>query len=175
MILTGGGVLCSCCILFLRNEFFWADVLMACFAAGLIVAAVMDLWEQMVYRFVWWAAGAAASAMWFMRPGAGAPPEGSVGQLVLYILLQQTVFGHFYGRADCHAFSVCALGMAALGMEFKDYLAHMALTFGALAAVQLMLGNVARSGRLKRPVPLIPYIVAAFWLWVDFTVGKWYI
>lgn len=174
-IWTGVAALCTSCILLLRNKYFLTDVLMGGFAAGLIAAAAMDLWEQMIYRFVWWASGAAALAALSIQFCAGETAKGTTGQLVLYIILQQTIFARFYGRADCHAFSVCALGMAALGMEFRDYLVHMALTFGALTAVQLALGNVARNGRLKRPVPLVPYIAAAFWLWVDFTVGKWYI
>lgn len=171
----GVGALCACCVLCLRNKYFWMDMLMACFSAGLITATVMDLWEQMVYRFVWWAAGAAALVILIARLCAAGRVGGAAGELILYIFLQQTVFVRFYGRADCHAFSVCAVAMAAYGLRLVDYLIHMALAFGILAVIQLACGNVTQSGRLKQPVPLVPYITVAFWLWVDFMAGKWYI
>lgn len=95
--------------------------------------------------------------------------------LILYIVIQHTVFGRLYGRADCHAFSICAVGMAVLGMSFEDFVIHMTFAYLGLTVAQFLSSNVAQGGRLKKPVPFVPYIVAAFWLWVDFNARKWYI
>lgn len=177
----------SLCILLIGNSCFLKDLLLGWLAGSLIAAAVMDLWNQMVYRFVWWSAGAAMIVIWFLRSYTERMAGESTGQivfyiigqvfpgLVLYIIVQQAVFGRLYGRADCHAFSICAVGMAVLGMSFEDFVIHMTLAYLGLTVVQFLSGNVAGGGRLKRPVPFIPYIVAAFWLWVDFTARKWYI
>lgn len=159
----------------LRQTCILADVLLGCAAGSLIAASVMDLWERMVYRFVWCLASGALAGVWFLQNCQGKPAGAAGWQLLLYIFVQQAVFGRFYGRADCHAFCVCALGMTVLGMEWEDFTAHMTIAFAGLCAMQFLSGNVTRRGRLKKPVPFIPYIVAAFWLWVDFAIGKWYI
>lgn len=168
-ILAAVCALNSLCILLLGNHCFLSGILLGCFAGSLLTAAVMDLWEQMVYRFVWWIAGTIVIAIWSLRFYRERTGEGLLTQLILYIVLQQVVFAHFYGRADCHAFSVCAAGMAVLGMDFSDYTVHMALTFVGLTAVQLVLGNVTCRGRLRHPVALVPYIVAAFWIYGIFS------
>lgn len=163
-ILASVCALSALCILHIEIYCMETELLLGCFAGSLLAAAVMDLWEQMVYRFVWWIAGGAATVLLYLKFGRGEAAEGIVIQLALYIILQQAVFVHFYGRADCHAFSVCSMGMAALGMDFSDFIVHMTLAFVGLTAVQLASGNVTCGGRLKRPVPLVPYIVTAFWI-----------
>lgn len=162
-ILAAACALNSLCILLPGNHCFLRNVLMGCFAGSLLTAAVMDLWEQMVYRFVWWIAGVIVIFTWIVAFYEERAGEGLLMQLILYIVLQQVVFAYFYGRADCHAFSVCAAGMAVQGMDFSDFVIHMAMTFIGLTVVQLALGNVTRKGRLRHPVPLVPYIATAFW------------
>lgn len=163
-ILASGCALSALSILYMETYCMVTELLLGCFAGSLLAAAVMDLWEQMVYRFVWWIAGGVAAVLLSMQFGRGEAAEGIAVQLALYIILQQAVFAHFYGRADCHAFSVCAVCMAALGMDFSDFTVHMVLTFAGLTTVALASGNVTCGGRLKRPVPLVPYIVTAFWI-----------
>ncbi|MCM1101958.1 MAG: hypothetical protein NC079_09580 [Clostridium sp.] len=187
------------------------------FAGCLLAASVMDWWEKMVYRFVWWAAGIAAgiSLVLFCCGGwEGMTREigeeiewgigwetvtGTVLLLIGFVLLQHLWFSRFYGRADCHAFCVCAVMLAACGYGYADYLTHMAVVFGSLSVIQFCRGNIARNGQLKKPVALVPYITVGFWvrliaaplcqsyrgflgtflvtepLWLDFMAGKWYI
>lgn len=166
-------ILCGvngCRIAGMRTDFLIIDILRSVFAGCLLAASVMDWWERMVYRFVWWVAGAAAglSFLWeyrdYFREGDLKEVLGVWMPLVGFIALQQLFFSHFYGRADSHAFSVCAVMFAACGGGYVDYLTHMAIAFGGLGVIQLARGNVALNGRLKRPVPLVPYVTAAFWL-----------
>lgn len=145
------------------------------FGGSLLFACIMDLREQMVYRFVWLIAGMAAGMLIIVRASKGDWAVGMLLEFSLYVGLQQLWFSRFYGRADCHAFCVCALAMWAMDMGMKDWLIHMLLTFAGLSVVQFACCNVKRNGKLKKPVPLIPYIALAFVLWVDFKGGKWYI
>lgn len=145
------------------------------FACGLLAACIMDVREQMVYRYMWLISGAGAVCLMVLYVWRHGISVGALLELVVFIVLQQWWFARFYGRADCHAYCVCAIAMTALGMEMVDYVMHMLLTFVGLAIVQLAKKNVTFGGRLKRPVALIPYITVAFGVWVDFRCGKWYI
>ncbi len=145
------------------------------FCSSMVAACVMDLREQMVYRFVWLIAGAAAGLLIVIRSMKTGFEIGMFLALVLFVGLQQLLFPFFYGRADCHAFCVCAALMWSMGLGFKDWVMHMLITFLGLLAVQLLHRNIEYNGKLKKPVPLIPYITVAFLLWVDFKCGKWYI
>ena len=51
-----------------------------------------------------------------------------------------------------------------LGMEAEDYLKHMILAYGMLIVHQIYRDNIAKNGRLKKPVPFLPYIAGAFLL-----------
>lgn len=145
------------------------------FVCGLLAACIMDVREQKVYRYIWLISGAGAVMLMMLRVWRYGISIGALLELVVFIALQQWWFARFYGRADCHAYCVCAIAMTALGMEMIDYVMHMLLTFVGLTVVQLVKKNVTLSGRLKRPVALIPYITVAFGVWVDFRCGKWYI
>lgn len=159
------------CIMLSGAESVWVTGMLVVFAGCLLAASVMDWWEQMVYRFVWWIGGAAGVTLavlmgldrrkWYLA--------------LLFCAMQELLFAKFYGRADCHAFCVCALVILALGGDFADCVIHMFLVFAAMVFVQLIRRNIAGNGNLKRAVPLLPYITVSFWMWVDFGVGKWYI
>lgn len=143
------------------------------FAIGMALATVMDIREQMVYRYVWLICTA---GIFIVYLGAGRAYDWlhmPWGEPVFFVLLQQFLFARFYGRADCHAFSVCSGLLFALGYRIMDYLIHMLLVFAMLLLVQLVKGNVQRNGQLKKPVALIPYITTALLIWVDFKMGKW--
>lgn len=139
------------------------------------VACIMDWREQRVYRFVWLIASAAAVLLIILRGRRVGVAWGSFIDLALFTLMQQLWFSRFYGRADCHAFCVCAAVMLSVGLGPKAWLIHMLLVFSVLSVVQVLRRNVGPRGKLLRPVPLIPYITFAFCLWVDFAGGKWYI
>lgn len=145
------------------------------FGGSMLFACIMDLKEQMVYRFVWLIAGGAAGVLMVLHALDTGFEISRLCDLILFFGIQQLWFCRFYGRADCHAFCVCAAVMASMELGFKNWLLHMLNTFLGLSIVQLVRRNVGQDGKLKNPVPLIPYITVAFWLWVDFKCGKWYI
>lgn len=172
---TGGkGIVCvlcfvsTLCIMHVGMESIWVVVLLGVLGGCLLTASIMDWWEQMVYRFVWWLGGAIGG---LLLVKAGISPQ-TICSIIKFWLLQKLIFARLYGRADCYAFCVSALAMAALGGGFADYVMHMFLVFLGLTAVQMMRGNIARNGNLKKAVPLLPYITIAFWLWVAFGGGR---
>ena len=142
------------------------------FGGSMLAACIMDLREQMVYRFVWLIAGGAAGGLVVLRAIHIGLEVGGLEELILFVCLQQLWFCKFYGRADCHAFCVCAVALLSMGLGIKDWLMHMLSTFLGLLVIQLVRRNLKRNGKLKKPVPLIPYITVAFWVWVDFKCGK---
>lgn len=156
------------------STFLWILGLLL-FASGLLVASIMDIREQMVYRFLWLISGVGALLLLGLRVYADGLQAEWLVELVFFMALQQLWFKRFYGRADCHAYCVCAAAMAAFGLTLTDYVMHMLITFAGLGVVQLLRRNVGSGGRLKKPVALIPYITVAFGVWVDFRGGKWYI
>jgi hypothetical protein len=168
-------ILSACCIVPVAKEVsgdcLVGRLLLGVFAGCLLAAGIMDWWERMVYRYVWWIGGAAAAGMFLVFH----PSMKALLPFGIFVALQYGIFGRFYGRADCHAFCVCALMMTVLRFRFQDYVMHMAIVFAGLTMLQLFRGNVCRNGRLKEPVALVPYIAVGFWLWVDFASVKWYI
>lgn len=128
-------------------------------AACLLAACVMDVETHLIYDYVWWISGAAALLLLVFSGNC----KTVWRDVLCFILLQQLLFGKMYGRADCHAFSVCAIIEGAFAMKMQDYLMHMLIAFCILAAVQLVRGNVGRGGNLKAPIPFLPYIALSFW------------
>ncbi|MCR5754224.1 MAG: hypothetical protein K6G30_05345, partial [Acetatifactor sp.] len=93
--------------------------------------------------------------------------HGTVGinrilQLVIVILLQEFWFCRFYGRADCHAFSYCAILETTFGCGMMGYLMQMSIAFLLLFFVQLCRRNINMHGNLKNPVAFLPYISISF-------------
>lgn len=146
------------------------EALWCVIAACLLSACITDLRTCQVYNITWWISGAAATALLFGERGVLEPR--SLLELGIFILLQLTLFPKMYGRADCYAFSVCAVAEAAAGMSLTGYLFHMLLSFLLLAFVQAFRHNIGRGGNLRHPVPFLPYITLAFWalLWYSVTV-----
>lgn len=82
--------------------------------------------------------------------------------IILFALLQYTLFIRMYGKADGMAFCICALYLAGKGIGLEGYLYHMFLSFLMLTIVQLCRKNVSIKGKLKEPVALYPYITTTF-------------
>ena len=136
------------------------EVLLGLLAGGLLAAAYMDAKSSYVYNYVWWwclpwACLIALSEGWDIRTWIAAAG---------FAALQQLVFGHMYGRADCYAFSVCALAECTGDTGILWPLCHMLLAVILLTVVQLFHGNVTLDGRLRVPQPFIPYITVSFWM-----------
>lgn len=125
---------------------------------GLLSAAYMDLKNCWVYNYVWWWCLPWAGTLGMTANGG----FRGIAAVLVFVMLQQTLFSKMYGRADCHAFSVCALAKCGNGAGMVLFLLHMFLSVLLLTIVQLLRGNVTRSGRLRKPQPFIPYIITAF-------------
>lgn len=134
-------------------------LLLGIIAGCLVFAAVTDLHIGKAYDFTWWV-GAAAGLLLVRARQVCVPVLAVLG----FVLLQELFFSGFYGRADCHAFSLCALTQGAFGLGLRAYLLHMAAAFFLLMAVQGIKGNIGKRGNLKKPVPFLPYIGVAFGL-----------
>ncbi|MCM1191540.1 MAG: hypothetical protein NC123_09265 [Butyrivibrio sp.] len=139
-------------------------------AVCLLFACMTDCRSREVYNVTWWAAGAAAILL--LLEERHRLDIRFCAELAFFIALQLTLFTKMYGRADCYAFSVCAVAEAAAGLSLAGYFIHMLLSFILLAFVQALRHNIGRGGNLRRPVPFLPYITLAFWalLWYSVTV-----
>lgn len=151
-------------LMIMHNEVKLAGVAFVCggsFAGTLCAACISDCVFQQVYHFVWWLAGGAGICLLFLR----LPWQMlDIWGIFLFFLLQQGLFARWYGRADCHAFCVCALVQRTFGLSFAGYLVHMLLAFGILIIVQGFRRNISHRGNLKSPVAFLPYIVFSFYL-----------
>lgn len=128
------------------------------------IAVWMDIRWQEVYDFIWLIMLAAGGIMYFSGNSRMSFSLTVVISLSIYFLFQEIVMTHFYGKADCHAFCACSLVYASFGCELEYYALHMAVSWIMLSVVQLIRKNVTRCGKLRKPVPMIPYITAGFFL-----------
>lgn len=140
----------------LGSDLQYSAVLLSVFAGCLVAACVMDMESCMIYNYVWWVGGIVG--VLFLILGTGE----NLWQLGIFVMLQELFFCGMYGRADCHAFAVCAMVEAAFGMNMQAYLMQMLLAFGVLTVVQGMRRNIGRDGNLKQPVAFLPYIAVSF-------------
>lgn len=147
-----------------------SGVLWCVIAGCLLFACITDCQTCEVYNITWWVAGGASILL--LLSGRNSMEAGYLLELGFFVLLQQKLFSRMYGRADCHAFSVCAVAETAVGLSLTGYLLHMLLSFTLLAFIQGLRHNIDREGNLRRPVPFLPYITLAFWalLWYSVTV-----
>jgi len=139
---------------------------MAVIGGCLLLACVTDLVLCQVYNFTWWPAlTAAAILMWrslsWMSRGRA---EDVLYSVLFFLFLQFVWFCRMYGKADCYAFSVCAITGAARGMKAAGFLIHMLSAYVLLFFVQTACRNLDKRGNLKRPVPFLPYITISFWM-----------
>ena len=146
-------------LIFGRGEFLVRlslSFIMGC----LLLASITDIAICQVYNFVWWISGVAAIVL-FTNRGSEA---SVVWEVLLFGVIQMTLFAQMYGKADCYAFCMCAIAEAGLGFGAAGFLMHMLVSFLLLAAVQAVQKNIGSGGRLKKPVPFLPYITAGFYL-----------
>jgi len=144
--------------IFLVNSMILYVMLFAILAGCLTTACIMDVESCMIYDYVWWL-GMIAGVLLLCIGKCD-----RIMELLIFILLQELFFCRFYGRADCHAFVVCAIVENAMGMGMKGYLIHMLLAFFLLTLIQGMSHNINSKGNLKHPIPFLPYITGSFWV-----------
>ncbi len=167
-ILSGAAAEAACivCLFFCRpvgEKLLWAVI-----GGCLLFACVTDRLLCQVYNFTWWIFLAAVPALFWRRADVlaedGLLSFEALGGLLLFIGLQLLLQAHIYGRADAYAFCSCALAEAAFGLSAAGFLVHMLIAYALLFAVQLCRRNMDRRGNLRKPVPFLPYITAAFWM-----------
>ena len=158
-------------------------ILLSLLAGGLLAAACMDAENCYVYNYVWWwcllwvgilsvvpAGGQHTDGgLWWILDGTDGICIRQAAAVLVFVILQQCLFARMYGKADSHAFSVCALSGCRWGGDMLWFLIHMLSAVTLLAVVQLCKGNVTRGGKLRTPKPFVPYIMITFWaeiLWM---------
>lgn len=131
------------------------------FWATLTLAAFVDYCTTDVYDFIF-CPPLIMGCVYLAEQGAWK----SIINLLVFFGVQYIIFRKLYGGADCLAFSMGAVYMAADNRALmSEFLLLMLFTFMELGIVQLFKGNVNRKGNLKQPVPLIPYIAFALAIW----------
>ena len=151
---------------------FSMAVCLAGFVACLFAASICDIRTHTVPDLIWWFASLDILVLLVVRYGCGeAPPDpdamnaaGRLIEVLFIIFIQERVMSRYYGRADSHAFSCCALYLAVCRSGLEAHILHMSLSLVSLTVIQLFRHNLGRHGRLNHPVPFIPYISATFLL-----------
>ena len=137
------------------------------FTGTLISAVMMDILWQEIYEFVWIISIVCSSVSLFT---SGVLTIEIVLSLAMFFAVQEVVMKYVYGKADCHAFCSCALIMALKGMALEFYAVHMFISWAILVISQLITGNIDGRLKLKKPVPMIPFIAVGFFaLFVHFS------
>lgn len=127
----------------------------------LVTAVIMDIRKQEVYDLVWMVMLTSGLILLMCESAVSIAVLLSLG---FYFFFQERIMAHFYGKADCHAFCACSLVYAAFGCELEYYALQMMVTWCMLAVFQLARKNVTRCGKLRKNVPMIPYIAAGFFV-----------
>ncbi|MBO7355583.1 MAG: hypothetical protein J6U50_03040 [Lachnospiraceae bacterium] len=142
----------------------------AVFITCLLTASVCDIRTHLVPDLIWWIAAIDIVSLIAVRYGCGdglsdadvLTAAGCLLEALFVIFIQERVMSRYYGRADSHAFSCCALFFAACGSCFEAHIVHMSMSLFFLVIIQTFRGNIGRRCRLRNPVPFIPYISLSF-------------
>lgn len=156
----------SCCgaVILSADDRYAAFKMYDCLLLGamsgcMLFACVTDILTNKVYDFIWWAAAVVEIAAYILHPIS----LWKLVCLAVFFIMQELLFAKLYGRADCHAFCICAVMESIFDMDIIGFFLHMILSFAFLIAVQYFRENIGKNGRLKIPVPFMPYITFAFW------------
>ena len=143
------------------REALFSRLLLSVVLGCLLFASITDLAMCQAYNFVWWISGMAASGLLWQRWKETGTITG-LPEFLMFCALQLLLCVKLYGRADGYAFCVCAGAQTGLGMGMEAYFMHMTVAFILLIIVQAFRRNIGPRGRLKRPVPFLPYVAAGF-------------
>ena len=146
---------------FLSHWKWYGQLACGVLAAYLLVASLQDSQTFEVYDFLH--VLALPTGMIFIM---AAPSGEKVMSLVLYLVIQLGIFMKMYGAGDGLAFLVCAVYESRFGKGLSTYLLHMAAVFVVLLVVQGARRNINKTGNLKKPVALVPYIAATVWFFL---------
>lgn len=125
----------------------------------LAAASIEDIRTHKVSDYTWWVF---APACLMILPGPAKLTVWDFLECLYVIFIQQHVMSRFYGRADSHAFSCCMVFLTFAGAGLEGHIIHMSIALLYLTIAQLLNHNIGKNGKLKKPVPFIPYISASF-------------
>ena len=131
-------------------------VFMLCLAA----ASAEDLFTHKVADLLWWIC--APTCLLLLLSNSVAHGLWGFVECLLVIFIQEHIMCRFYGRADSHAFSCCAVFLVFNGSGLEGHILHMFISLIALTVHQMIRGNIGNRGKLISPVPFIPYIFISF-------------
>lgn len=131
-------------------------IFMLCLAA----ASAEDLFTHKVADLLWWIC--APTCLLLLLSNSVAHGLWDFVECLLVIFIQEHIMCRFYGRADSHAFSCCALFFAACGSGLEAHIIHMSMSLILLTLVQSFRKNISKGIKLKVSVPFIPYISVSF-------------
>ncbi|MCD7835109.1 MAG: hypothetical protein LUG83_00305 [Lachnospiraceae bacterium] len=165
LLISAAASVCSTCVLSVGSVMEKFDnitdiILMGILSGCILFASVMDMLSNKVYDFIWWLAAASELIIYIWHPVS----VWGLVCLTLFFVIQEIFLVKLYGRADCHAFCICAVMESIFGMDITGFLMHMIFSFFLLSAAQYFAGNIDKKGNLKTPVPFVPYITMAFWI-----------
>lgn len=123
----------------------------SCSLTDIMTCQVYDLFQYL---------GVAAAGYLLLR---GETSDWIGVSIILFVGLQYLVFRKLYGEADTMSFLVAAMAEGALGYDMQMYLLHMIFAYLLLSLTQIVKGNIGTAGKLKVPVPFLPYITVGFW------------
>ena len=132
----------------------------AVFLTCLITASISDIRTKEVSDIVWWIA--LADIIVYELLSLESLKAWPLFESLLIIFIQEKSMSRFYGRADSHAFSCCALFWALSGKCLEIHIIHMTMSLVLLTAVQLARHNIGPAWKLKIPIAFIPYISTSF-------------
>lgn len=167
-ILAGAAAESVCIMMVVKGGSVCEKFLWAVFGGSLLLASLTDSLLCQVYNFTWWISLAAVFGLFCCRLDMlmenDFPFLDALGEMMLFGGLQLLLRGRIYGCADSYAFCVCALSEMTLGISGPGFLTHMLFAYFLLFPVQVMRRNIDCKGNLRKPVPFLPYITAAFWI-----------
>ncbi len=130
----------------------------------LAAASAEDILTRKVVDIIWWVC--APACLLILPLSQNTPGFWDYFECLFAIFVQEHIMCRFYGRADSHAFSCCAVFLIFSGAGLEGHILHMFLSLVFLSLHQIIRHNIGNRGKLISPVPFIPYISIAFVLTV---------
>ena len=126
----------------------------------LALASAEDILTKKVADVIWWIC--APVCLLILPVSMSCPGFWDFLECLFAIFIQEHIMCRFYGRADSHAFSCCAVFLIFLGSGLEGHIYHMFISLILLSVHQKLRHNIGNRGKLISPVPFIPYISIAF-------------
>ncbi len=134
----------------------------------LFAAALMDIVYQQVYDLIWLGITSLGTVLIFMNQKWSVD---TVLSLAIFFVIQEVLMRRVYGPADCHALCSLAVVLAGYGVTLLGFTSMLAVSFMLMIITELAKRNVGKNLRLKKEIPMIPYVTVGFWVIFDICVS----